>query len=101
MATHLADVDVGAARVDLRVVRPEEGRVDAVVGDDLVAGVAALDDVRRRAVLADVAEADALAGLQVVALAVDGRVHDRELVAAGGSAWGMAKRGRDAYVETF
>ena len=92
--SHLADVHVGAVGVDLRVVSPEHGGVDGVVGDDLVAGVAALDDVGRLAVLALVAQAEALAGLEVVTGAVDLRVCHRELVAkACGSVHGSG-RGR-------
>lgn len=81
--THLADVEVVALRVELRVEVVEDGRVEAVGLRDVVAGVAELDDVRGAAVLALVAEAERLARLEVVALRVDGRVHDRKLVAGG------------------
>lgn len=101
--SHLADVDVGAVGVDLRVVGHEHGGVDAVRGDDLVAGIAALDDVGRLAVLALVAQADALAGLEVVAGAVDLGVRHRELVAKPcGLAHDQSVAGRRVtYVETL
>ena len=78
---YLADVDVAAVRVDLGVVRVEHRRVDAVVRDDLVARVAALHDVRRRAVHAGRAKAELLAGQQVVARRVNTGVRHRKLVA--------------------
>lgn len=76
----LANIDIGTISVDLRVVGPQHGRVDAVIGHDLVAGVTSLDDVGRLAVLALVAKAEDLIGLEVVAGSVNLRVRDRELV---------------------
>jgi hypothetical protein len=101
--TNLADVDISAVGVDLGVVRHEQGRVDAVDGSDVVACVALLNDVSRRAVLAGVSETEALADLEVVARLVDPGVHDRELVAT----WQHVSRRNgytckgEAYVETL
>ena len=84
--TNLADVDVGAVCVDLRVVRVEHRRVDAVVLHNLLTGVTAPDDVSGGAVLAFPAEAEFLADLEVVARRVNAGVHNGELVAVG---WGQ------------
>ena len=67
----LADVNVVAVLVDLRVVGREDGGVQAVHGSDTLAGVVLLDDVGLAAVLALVAEADLVAGDEVTANVVD------------------------------
>jgi len=64
-AKNLANVYIGAVRVDLRVVHVEDGRVNIEVGRDLFTGIVSLHDVSRRAVLASVADADISAWYQV------------------------------------
>lgn len=70
--TNLANVKVVTLSVKLRVVEVEEGSVDAVVGRNTVAGVSALDNVGVGTVLTNETQAELLAGLEVVALVVDG-----------------------------
>lgn len=75
-AKNLANVNVGAVLVDLRVVGTEGGRVQAVGGLEPLARVVGLDDVGLLAVRASVAEADNLADLEVLAGLVNGGVVD-------------------------
>lgn len=78
---HLANVDVGALRVDLRVVEVQHGGVDTSSRRDVVATLVGGDDVGGGAVLALPAETDGRVGQQVVAAGVDETiVHDGKLV---------------------
>lgn len=80
-AQHLANIEVRARGVNLRVVQGEDGGVDGLGGCDAVACVVCLDDVGRVAVLSRVAEADGVAWHQVRAGGVNyASVHDGELV---------------------
>lgn len=80
-AEHLAEIDVGALGVDLRVVAVEDGAVDTVVVPDSAAGVAVGDGVGVGAVFTFGSEADGLAGDEVAAGRVDlAGVHSSQLV---------------------
>lgn len=57
---HLSDTDVGALRVDVRVVRQEDVQRRLRLLRNHAAAVAGLDDVRDVAVLADYAKAQRL-----------------------------------------
>jgi hypothetical protein len=56
--TNLANVDVGALWVDLRVVQVKDGGVDFEVRHDLVASIVSSNDIGCRAVLAKVPKAE-------------------------------------------
>ena len=97
---YLASVHVVAVDVELGVVLVEHGGVHAVDFCDAVAGLAGGDDVGGRAVGADVAKAEVLTRLEVVAAGVDAGVDGRELVAEGrktnmsAGRWGKRERKR-------
>jgi hypothetical protein len=58
--TYLSHVDVGTVGVDVGVVRPEHGCIDAISLHDVVADVTILDNVNLLAILVGGAEAEFL-----------------------------------------
>ena len=70
-SANLANVDVRALRVDLRVVEVQDRRVETIGECDGVASVVLLHDVCLGAVLALSAEAESLTGLKVRARLID------------------------------
>lgn len=80
-STHLAEIDVRADGVDLRVAAGQHGSGDAVRTGNGVACVVGLDGVRRGAVHRGSREAEFLPGHQIRAPDVDGRIESCELVA--------------------
>jgi len=78
---NLSNVNVGAVLIDLRVVRIENGVVNARHGGDPITSVIQLHDIGSRAVLALPTKAKAGTGLKVVARCINGvNVDYRELV---------------------
>jgi len=86
---NLADVDVCARRVDVRVVRQEGAHGDVSTSGNRRAEVTARDDVNRLAVLTRNTKAERLSFSEVAAVRVDLRVDMRELERRG------IVRGRD------
>lgn len=68
---YLANINVRAVLVNLRVIGIERSRVDARNKGDSVAGIIRLHDVSGQAVLASVTETDYAVGLEVGACRVD------------------------------
>lgn len=81
--THLANVEVCAVWVDLRVVCVEHGRVDTVVRRDDVAVVIGLNNVGCCAVLTGQTETECVTDLEIVATCVNLRVDNCQLVPTG------------------
>jgi len=80
-AENLADVDVAALSVNLRVVGVENGGVQSVVACDAFAGVTRDHSVGGRAILSSISEAKLAAGNKVGAFLVDNAsVNGGELV---------------------
>jgi len=82
-ANDLADIEVRALGIQLRVVRPQKGRVDAECSHDAAAGITRDNDVDVGAVGSGGTKAEILANFEVVASIVDRWVQDRELVGRG------------------
>jgi hypothetical protein len=72
--TYLANIYVGAIRVNLGVVDSEDGGVDIICRGDYVAVVVKLDRVRRSAIVACGSQAQSLPWREVRAPRVDRRV---------------------------
>jgi len=79
-AKYLANVQVGAIRVQLGVVVREDGCVDIVGRGHHVAVVIGLDHVRSRAVLARSPQAQGLTRKEVCTIRVDPGVYDCKLI---------------------
>jgi len=79
-AKNLADVNVRALRINLRVVEREQRAVDGVRGCDVFAGVIRTDDIRCLAILAGGAKAEGVSRDEVAAGRVDGRVDRCKLI---------------------
>lgn len=80
-STYLADVHVGAIRVQLGVVVREDGCIDIEGRGHNVAVVIGFDHVGRRAVPARSSQAQGLARKEVRTIRVDHGVYDRKLIA--------------------
>ncbi len=98
--TYLANVHVGAIRVQLGVVVREDGCIDIVGRGHNVAVIIVLDHVRSRAVLARMPQAQFLPRKEVRTTGIDLRVYDRKLIATNRS--GLARMGGlRSYVDTL
>ena len=79
--THLANVQVGAIRVQLGVVVREDGCVDIVGRGHNVAVIIGLGHIRCCAIITRSPQAQCLARKEVRTIRVDPGVHDRKLIA--------------------